>query len=80
MMKKRKINKSFLISSILCLVPVFIAIIFYKKLPEEIPMHFNFKGEVTSHASKIFLIINPMILLNTMTQKRKTYRKISTKF
>ncbi len=62
MMKKRKINKSFLISSILCLVPVFIAIIFYKKLPEEIPMHFNFKGEVTSHASKIFLIINPMIL------------------
>ena len=54
MMKKRKINKSFLISSILCLVPVFIAIIFYKKLPEEIPMHLTLKEKWLHTHQKYF--------------------------
>ena len=61
-MKKRKLNKDLLISSILCLIPIVIAIIFYKNLPENIPMHFNIHGEVDSFAPKIFIIINPTIL------------------
>lgn len=61
-MKKGKLNKDLLISSILCLIPIVIAIIFYKNLPENIPMHFNIHGEVDSFAPKIFIIINPTIL------------------
>lgn len=61
-MKKGKLNKDLLISSILCLIPIVIAIIFYKNLLENIPMHFNIHGEVDSFAPKIFIIINPTIL------------------
>lgn len=58
----KKINKSLLISSILCLFPILITIIFFRRIPEHIPLHFNYKGDANFYGSKSFLIIIPIIL------------------
>lgn len=58
-----KINKTLIISTILCIIPMIFSILLYNKLPEKIPTHFNINGEVDSYGSKLFVcILLPIIL------------------
>lgn len=58
-----KINKTLVISTILCIIPMIFSILLYNKLPEKIPTHFNINGEVDSYGSKFFVcILFPIIL------------------
>ena len=58
-----KINKTLVISTILCIIPMILSIFLYNKLPEKIPTHFNINGEVDSYGSKLFVcILLPIIL------------------
>lgn len=52
-----KINKTLIISTILCIIPMILSIFLYNKLPEKIPTHFNINGEVDSYDSKLFVCI-----------------------
>ncbi len=50
-------------SSLLCLIPLVLAAIYYDKLPDELPVHWNIEGEVDRYASKFFAIIGmPLIM------------------
>lgn len=66
----KKINKSLILSSILCLLPMIFCMFIYNKLPDKIPIHFNINGSIDSYGSKLFVcIILPLILciLNLIT-------------
>lgn len=66
----KKIDKTAIITSLVCLIPIIIGIIIYNKLPEQLPTHFDFKGEVDSYSSKNFTVFcMPLILcaLNLFT-------------
>lgn len=58
-----KINKTLIISTILCIIPMIFSILLYNKLPEKIPTHFNINGEVDSYESKLFVCILLPIML-----------------
>lgn len=68
---KKTINRTMIITSIICLIPFLISIIFYNSLPDQVATHFDFQGRPDGYSSKIFaafglpsfmLIIN--IILN----------------
>ncbi len=57
MTKRNKIL--FVASSLLCLIPIFIGILLYDKLPDMIPIHWNTQGEIDGYATKfttVFLL------------------------
>ncbi len=63
MKMNKKINKTLIISTILCIIPMIASLLLYNKLPEKIPTHFNLNGEVDSYGSKFFVcILLPIIL------------------
>ncbi|MBQ1507969.1 MAG: SdpI family protein [Erysipelotrichaceae bacterium] len=45
-----------LITSVLCLLPMIVGLIFYKKLPEQIATHFNSLGEADGYSSRAFAV------------------------
>jgi uncharacterized membrane protein len=49
-------------------VMIIVAFIFYQRLPEEIPRHFNAKGEVDAYGSKdlIWFLLGAFIFMNVM--------------
>ncbi|NBK96585.1 MAG: DUF1648 domain-containing protein [Erysipelotrichia bacterium] len=47
-----KNKKALIISSIACLFPIAIGLIFYSQLPEQIPIHWNATGEIDNYANK----------------------------
>lgn len=49
---KNKITSQAVISTLLCFVPMLLALVFYDKLPDQMPIHFNAAGEVDNFASK----------------------------
>lgn len=51
-----KNKKLFWISTISCLIPIIIAILFYRQLPEQIPIHWNAAGEIDGYANKLFAL------------------------
>ncbi len=60
-MKKQK-NK-YVLSSLLCLLPMIIGAIFYRELPEQMPIHWDINGNVDGYASKFFALFGlPMIM------------------
>lgn len=50
----KKINKELLLSTIACFIPMVIALLFYNKLPEQVPTHFGANGEANGYSSKVF--------------------------
>ncbi|EDS72409.1 SdpI family protein [Anaerofustis stercorihominis] len=50
----KKINKELLLSTIACFIPMVIALLFYDKLPEQVPTHFGANGEANGYSSKVF--------------------------
>ena len=60
----RKYLKVLIITSLIILLPILAGIILWKQLPEQIPMHWNFAGEVDRWGSKAFAVFGmPAILL-----------------
>lgn len=60
----KKNLKLLIITSIIVLLPVIIGLIFWDKLPDEIPSHWNISGEIDGWSSKPFSVFGlPLILL-----------------
>lgn len=49
-------KKHVLIGSIICLATIFIFLIFWGKLPEEVPIHFDSSGNVNSTLPKVAVV------------------------
>ncbi|NMD38715.1 MAG: DUF1648 domain-containing protein [Christensenellaceae bacterium] len=55
--------KTLIITTILCLLPMFIGLIIYNGLPQQIPNKYNLQGEIIGYASKAqVIILQPLIL------------------
>lgn len=62
-MKKRN-NLVLIITTLICLLPIVVGIIFYNQIPDRVATHFNFAGEPDGYSSKLFgIIILPLILV-----------------
>ena len=58
----KKINKELIVSTIACFIPMVIALLFYNKLPEQVPTHFGWNGEANGYSSKVFFtFIMPLL-------------------
>ncbi len=56
-------NKSTILSTLICLSPMLLAFIFYKKLPEQIAVHFNHAGVADNYLSKPVVVFGLPVLL-----------------
>lgn len=57
-------RKTMILTCCLCLVPLILGLIFYNKLPDQMPIHWNAAGEVDGYASKAFAVFGlPVFLL-----------------
>ena len=62
MLKKNK--GMLIITSIVTLIPIFIGLLLWNKLPERFPIHFNAAGEVDAWSSKaVGVFVMPLILV-----------------
>ncbi len=67
----RKIDKTMLITTLVCMGPLILSAVLYGRLPDQIPIHFNLAGESDNYASKAFgAFILPLLLalLNVFLQ------------
>jgi uncharacterized membrane protein len=86
-MFKKKIN---IYSLILIVLVLTMTIIFYDKLPEEIPIHWNLKGEVDNYVSKPFgAFLSPLLMvaiwlgmkfLPNIDPRRHNYKKFESSY
>lgn len=61
---KKYLNKTLILTSLICLFPVLVGALLYNKLPSEIPIHFDFRGNPDNYASKNFAVfIMPLFLV-----------------
>ncbi len=51
---KYKIDKTMLITTVLCLLPLILSAFLYGRLPDQVPIHFNLAGQADNYASKAF--------------------------
>ena len=58
--------KILIITSIVCLLPILLGIIFYQQLPEQMPVHFNINNEPDNYASKNFALFGIPIILTVL--------------
>ena len=60
---KGKIDKTMLITTLICLLPLILSAFLYERLPDQVPIHFNLAGQADNYASKAFgAFILPLIL------------------
>jgi len=52
----------FLVAWLIIVVTALVTLVSYKHIPDQIPMHYNFNGEITNYADKSIGIISFMIL------------------
>ena len=58
-----KKNKRIILSTLFFLLPIIYCIYFYNKLPNVIPTHFDFRGNVNGYTNKnIFIFVLPILL------------------
>ena len=50
-------KKSLFVGIVICLLPILIGVYYFNVLPEQIAVHFNFKGEPNNFVSKTRAII-----------------------
>lgn len=63
----RKIDWKILsLTVIICMLPILFGIVFYKKMPELMPIHFNMNNEVDHYASKNFALFGIPILITLL--------------
>ena len=53
-MKRKKIDKITIITTLICLLPMLLTLVLYDKLPAEVPIHFDISGTPDNYASKAF--------------------------
>ena len=59
-----KNKKQLIITSIVCVLPMIVGAILYSRLPEQLPTHFDMKGNVNDYSSKAFVCFGlPIIML-----------------
>ena len=64
MEKIRKNKIAIIISSLLILTPICVSLLFWDKLPDQIPVHFNMNGEADDYWSKTAALLGiPVIML-----------------
>ena len=56
-MKKNPENKSFVITTLLCLVPMALGLALYARLPEQLPTHWDGQGNVNGYMSKPAVVL-----------------------
>ena len=56
-MKKNPENKSFVITALLCLVPMALGLALYARLPEQLPTHWDWQGNVNGYMSKPAVVL-----------------------
>ena len=56
-MKKTPENKSFVITTLLCLVPMALGLALYARLPEQLPTHWDWQGNVNGYMSKPAVVL-----------------------
>ena len=55
--------KRIILSTLFCLLPIIYGLYFYNKLPDVIPTHFDFSGNVNGYTNKnIFVFVLPILL------------------
>lgn len=62
-------NKSFYLASLLTLLPIFIALLFYNQIPNQVALHFNYEFQPDGYGSKAFAVFGLplfMLLMNTI--------------
>lgn len=63
MMKK---NRRILLSTLFCILPIIYGLYFYEKLPDLVPVHFDFNGNVNGYTGKNYFIFGLPIFLAAM--------------
>ena len=56
-MKKNPENKSFVITTLLCLVPMALGLALYARMPEQLPTHWDWQGNVNGYMSKPAVVL-----------------------
>ena len=60
----KKNQKMLLFTSLAILLPIFVGVILWNRLPEQLPIHWNTSGEIDGYSPKAFAVIGlPLILL-----------------
>lgn len=82
-------DKTFFITTFVCLIPVIIGLILYKKLPEQMAIHWNFSGNPDNFAHKnvsilglplICVFLNAICNLYTNFKRKKLNIQKESKF
>ena len=56
-MKENRISRfTFMVTALLTLLPLFIGLLLYNRLPDQIPTHFSLDGQVDQYSSKNFTV------------------------
>ncbi|MEG1390948.1 MAG: SdpI family protein [Angelakisella sp.] len=63
---KKKIDRTLIATTLVCLLPMLLGILLYNKLPDSIPIHFNAAGEVDRYTSKIVGVLGMPLLLTLL--------------
>ena len=60
-------GKHIVMGGLLLSIPIIVGLLFYPQLPSEMPIHFNFSGEVDQYTHPLFVIVGLPILLYLLT-------------
>lgn len=60
---EKKTNKPLIISTVLCLLPIILALVLYKRLPEKIAIHFDDSGKPDNYLPKALVAFGLPIFL-----------------
>jgi len=56
-------KNNYIVTVIICLLPIFAGIILYEKLPNEIPIHFDVNNMPDNYASKNFALFGLPVIM-----------------
>lgn len=60
---KLQFTPQFYLSCLLCLLPILIGLTVYDRLPEPMPSHWSFDGEVNDYSSKAFVVFGLPVIM-----------------
>ena len=69
----KSVRITVVLTTILCLLPIIMGVLYYEELPEQMAIHFNSTGEADNYMNKNFVLFGLPILLailNLITQLR----------
>ena len=58
-----KIDKTLIITSVICLLPIVLGVLLYDRLPALMPVHFNFVGDPDSWGPKVLVVVGLPVFL-----------------